>query len=35
MCRLSGRELERVVSQLSLEPGITAVSWSAVSVQAE
>jgi len=28
-------ELERVVSQLSLEPGITAVSWSAVSVQAE
>jgi putative Mg2+ transporter-C (MgtC) family protein len=36
--RMVGRqdaELEQVVSQLSLEPSITAVSWSAVSVSAE
>lgn len=28
-------EFERIVSELSMEPGITAVSWAAVSVSAE
>ena len=36
--RVMGRpdaEFERIVSELSMEPGITAVSWAAVSVSAE